>query len=222
MHNFLIVVVAGFFGSYHCAGMCSPITGLLPDKRFYTLLLYNGGRIFTYAFLGFLAGYGGLSFTGLFKEIQPLTGIFAMFAGLVMIILGVIILLKGKGRLGGVFYPVYETIGDIIQVMTGKGNSLASPFLVGVFNGLLPCPMVYIFLFQAAATFDPFYGMLTMLSLGMGTLPVMLFSGSILKKWDIWRREQITYLLAGIVIYLGVVSIVRGTMLLISMKGLSL
>jgi len=55
----------GFVGSLHCAGMCGPLTLLLPQdtKRRSQFIngriLYNLGRILTYTFLGLTIGYLG-------------------------------------------------------------------------------------------------------------------------------------------------------------------
>jgi len=66
MSAFLIAMLAGFAGSFHCVGMCGGFacglaqtrhgskTGLLLHS-----LLYNTGRVVTYAFIGALAGLLG-------------------------------------------------------------------------------------------------------------------------------------------------------------------
>jgi sulfite exporter TauE/SafE len=57
--------ILGIVGSLHCVGMCGPLTLLLPKEtrsktRFLTgRLVYNLGRISTYALLGILIGFVG-------------------------------------------------------------------------------------------------------------------------------------------------------------------
>ena len=58
-------------------------------------------------------------------------------------------------------------------------RSQAAPIALGVFNGFLPCPLVYAFVAQAASTAAPLAGMLVMLAFGLGTFPAMLAMGGI-------------------------------------------
>ena len=54
--------VMGFVGSTHCIGMCGPLAMSLPMRsqqvldRMFSALVYNLGRITTYAFYGSLIG----------------------------------------------------------------------------------------------------------------------------------------------------------------------
>ena len=57
-------------------------------------------------------------------------------------------------------------------------NPLA-PLAFGVLNGFLPCPLVYAFAAQAAASGSPLSGTMVMAAFGLGTFPAMLFMGSI-------------------------------------------
>ena len=64
---FYSAFIMGFIGSLHCVGMCGPIAMMLPadnskrGKFIMGRVLYNGGRILTYAFLGLLVGFIGES-----------------------------------------------------------------------------------------------------------------------------------------------------------------
>jgi sulfite exporter TauE/SafE len=59
----------GFIGSLHCIGMCGPIAMMLPAdtskhwKFIVGRVLYNSGRIMTYAILGLSVGFIGESTT---------------------------------------------------------------------------------------------------------------------------------------------------------------
>ncbi|MCW4573875.1 sulfite exporter TauE/SafE family protein [Venenivibrio stagnispumantis] len=50
-----------------------------------------------------------------------------------------------------------------------------NPFLLGVFNGFLPCPLVYAFLMRALFEQNPVKGMVVMILFGIGTVPAMLY-----------------------------------------------
>ena len=60
-----LLFTAGILGSTHCLGMCGPfalaIGSQAPGWKSNLLrqLVYSAGRIFTYASLGAMAGFGG-------------------------------------------------------------------------------------------------------------------------------------------------------------------
>ncbi|SIT79975.1 sulfite exporter TauE/SafE family protein [Pontibacter indicus] len=164
----------GLLGSFHCVGMCGPIAMALPfvgssGWRYYVgRLLYNGGRIVTYASLGALAGAFGqsLEMAGLQQTVSIVSG--------VMILLMLVLPAALKGRASNamgtdkVMVWVRKKLGYYFQK-----NSLGSLFMVGVLNGLLPCGFVYIAL--AGAISAPGIGgaMLYMALFGLGTFPLM-------------------------------------------------
>jgi hypothetical protein len=85
----------------------------------------------------------------------------------------------------------------------------AAPVALGVFNGFLPCPLVYAFLAQAAASGNAGSGVLTMIALGLGTFPAMLAMGWMgITMRPTWRRAGVR--LAGtVVLVFGLVTIAR-------------
>lgn len=164
----------GLLGSFHCVGMCGPIAMALPfvgssGWRYYAgRLLYNGGRIVTYASLGAIAGAFGqsLEMAGLQQTVSIVSGV------LILLLLVLPAALKGKASsvLGTdkVMGWVRKKLGYYFQK-----NSLGSLFIVGMLNGLLPCGFVYIAL--AGAISAPGIGgaMLYMALFGLGTFPLM-------------------------------------------------
>ena len=60
---FLAALTLGFLGSFHCVGMCGPIALTIPVKRtsqlsiFTGSLIYNAGRVTTYAAMGTLLDF---------------------------------------------------------------------------------------------------------------------------------------------------------------------
>jgi len=71
MKGFLLVMLAGFAGSFHCIGMCGGfVCGLGPDPSGRPMatavrhVLYNLGRLITYGFIGALAGLLGAAVIG--------------------------------------------------------------------------------------------------------------------------------------------------------------
>src|SRR4051812_30599843 len=60
--------ILGLLGSMHCIGMCGPIALAIPvvNRTIYSkvlgILLYNLGRVLTYALLGLVFGFMGKAF----------------------------------------------------------------------------------------------------------------------------------------------------------------
>ncbi|MFD2244940.1 sulfite exporter TauE/SafE family protein [Pontibacter ruber] len=164
----------GLLGSFHCVGMCGPIAMALPfggssGWRYYAgRLLYNGGRIATYASLGALAGAFGqsLQMAGLQQTVSIVSGI--------LILLLLVLPAASKGKAASILGTdkvmawVRRKLGYFFQK-----NSLGSLFMVGMLNGLLPCGFVYIAL--AGAISAPGLGgaMGYMALFGLGTFPLM-------------------------------------------------
>ena len=201
----------GLVGSLHCAGMCGPLTLLLPANQ-KTLkfisgrVLYNLGRISTYALLGLAVGLIGQESTLFFSK------------SALSVIMGVFILLF-------LFLPEKWLSGfKIYQFLAGFTNKLKAGFkrnfkkyfysgqlIFGLLNGLLPCGLVYAALAGAFIQLDVFQGAAFMAVFGLGTLPMMLsisLGSGWLKKYfsgHIKRIIPITYaLLAVWLIYRGI------------------
>ena len=90
---------------------------------------------------------------------------------------------------------------------TAHGRTAALAF--GIFNGFLPCPLVYAFLAQAIATGSTLKGTLTMVALGLGTFPAMMTLSWLGNRFrPDWRQRGVT--LAGyIILVLGFITIAR-------------
>jgi len=200
--KYLMFTLAGFLGSYHCVGMCGFIPPLIQYPSWLVgNLLYSAGRIFTYMFLGFIAGYAGMFFHNI--EFQVFQKALSVFLGTAMIILGLQITgnIKEKGVPG--LDLIFITITEILS------RFRKNPFFLGMFNGFLPCPLVYAFLMQAMFEGSPVKGMLVMFFFGLGTVPAMLFASKIFQVVSPKLRKKLSSLAGVIVILLGVWIILR-------------
>nr|MBP7510795.1 sulfite exporter TauE/SafE family protein [Bacteroidia bacterium] len=80
---YLTAFLTGLLGSFHCAGMCGPIAFALPGNVkegasfYFGRLLYNLGRMFSYATLGlFFGAFGlGLKLAGLQQSVSIGVGV---------------------------------------------------------------------------------------------------------------------------------------------------
>ena len=215
MTYYLVIFAAGFAGSFHCVGMCGGFACALghdPRGQAATLgrhLLYNSGRLTTYCFLGAVAGALGevLVLNGLFDAGQRLL---AVAAGLLMIAMA----LQFFGLLQGSHVAVGfggDTLAASLRSLL-KSQSPAAPVAFGVFNGFLPCPLVYAFAAQAASTAGALPGFLVMLAFGLGTFPAMLMMGGVGRVLaPTWRRRGV-WLAGSFILLLGLITLGRGVL----------
>lgn len=172
--NFLFTALGiGLIGSFHCVGMCGPIALALPFSRknnwqaLGSILLYNAGRILTYALLGVAIGSVG---QGLF-----LIGLQSWFAigTAILLIIAAIFSINVENKILNI--PFIAKFYRQVQKMLGKvlGKHANSLFYVGLLNGLLPCGLVYMAIVGALATTSVWQGALYMLFFGLGTIPLM-------------------------------------------------
>jgi sulfite exporter TauE/SafE len=204
---FLTAFLTGLFGSFHCAGMCGPIALATPNvgHSFWQMaaskLLYNSGRIFTYAILGSLFGsFGfGLKLAGLQQSISIAAGL--------IIILSVILSSSKLGKLK--FNPIKYFTGNTISKLF-QTKTYYALFAIGLLNGLLPCGFVYIGLIGSVATQNIWEGALFMMFFGLGTLPMMYGVSLVGQFLSITVRGTINKLTPYVAVTIGCLFIIRG------------
>ena len=203
--------VIGFLGSFHCVGMCGPIALALPIGKASNLqlvisrILYNLGRVVTYAFFGAIFGlFGkGIAFAGLQR--------YASIALGVTILLYYLMPSKFKGKLS-VTKPYLIVSGFVKKSFTTltKSGSSFSLFVFGIVNGFLPCGFVYVALAGAMTTGDFISGSLFMALFGLGTTPIMLATSLVGKFVTNSVRTKINKLIPVFAIILALIFILRG------------
>lgn len=164
----------GVAGSAHCAGMCGPLALALPTGGKSGLALapsrafYNAGRVTTYCLLGVLFGWIGrsLALAGVQRWVSIGLG--------VAILLGIFV---ARARALTMRFTLPVTWLKMALGRLLRQQNLASQYLLGVLNGLLPCGLVYIACVGAAATGGLFSSVQYMLVFGVGTVPMMLTLG---------------------------------------------
>jgi sulfite exporter TauE/SafE len=225
MTYYLVIFAAGFVGSFHCIGMCGGFACALGrDRRGGAAtverhLLYNVGRLTTYCFLGGLAGaLGQVLSTSHGVALPPLAGpldaaqrILAIVAGVLMIAMA----LQFFGLFHG-FHRAAIGFGGSTLAMSLRSllatRNRAAPIGLGVFNGFLPCPLVYAFAAQAASTAAPLPGLLVMLAFGLGTFPAMLMMGGVGRLLAPAWRQRGVWLAGSCILLLGLVTLGRGVL----------
>jgi len=207
----LAAFVVGLVGSLHCIGMCGPIAIALPvpdssNLSFFTgRILYNLGRVVTYAFLGAVLGLVGskIALAGAQQVVSIVLG--------VVIIIAVLLPQKYKNFFAQ--HPVIQKLAHPLKsnigVLFSKGT-FSAMFLIGILNGFLPCGLVYVALAGAIASGDAISGSAVMILFGLGTVPAM-FAASVFGKFiNIGIRTKIRKAVPVLAIILGVIFILRG------------
>ncbi|HCB70011.1 MAG TPA: sulfite exporter TauE/SafE family protein [Persephonella sp.] len=200
--KYLLISLAGFLGSYHCVGMCGFIPPLIIHRSWLIgNILYSAGRLFTYSFLGFIAGYLGMFFHSM--QFQYFQKGLSIFLGVMMIFFGLQVAgsIKEKGVIG--LDLIFTTVAEILSKFR------KNPFFLGMFNGFLPCPLVYAFLMQAVFERDPLKGATVMLFFGLGTIPAMLFASKLFQILSPRLRKKVSSFAGFIIIILGIWIILR-------------
>jgi uncharacterized protein len=165
-------LLIGITGSLHCAGMCSPLLMAvtnLTKSVVINRLLYNGGRILTYAMLGGLFGRAGS-----FLPISPYQNLLSLLFGMVIIIVAFFRI--GHTRIPFLFHAVNRLttfLKEKFAVLLSR-KTFAAVFMMGMLNGFLPCGMTLVALSYCLLLAGPVDGFNFMLVFGIGTLPVML------------------------------------------------
>ena len=206
------VSIAGAAGSFHCLGMCSGFAlSLAPSRsaRWRTVgrhMVYNSGRITSYCFLGVMAGaLGGFVGGGALGAMQR---VLALASGVLMIVMALQFfgfrLARRAGGGGGVAL-LLRGIGGLL-----RAPGVSAPLAFGVFNGLLPCPLVYAFIAQAVAAGTVGRGLATMAAFGLGTIPAMLFVGLAgCTLPPAWRTRGVR-MAGAVILVFGLVTVARG------------
>jgi len=172
--------MAGLMGSGHCFAMCGGIAGSLgalgtgKSNAVRAALVFNLGRLFSYALLGGLAA-GALAVFGQFAQIQALGRGLRLFTVFLVALIGLRFLFSWQGlafiERGGSW--LWKRISPIAMKAAGTPHG-GGRLLLGLTWGFLPCGLVYTVLLTAASTGQVVTGSLAMLAFGLGTLPSML------------------------------------------------
>jgi len=204
-------LILGLAGSFHCIGMCGPIAFVLPVSRtskvkiIFQTFLYHFGRLISYSLIGLLFGFigKGLYLAGFQQRLSILMGV------LMIAIILIPISIFNKYNFSKSLYKIINTIKIKLGFYLQKKSNKAL-FLIGFFNGFLPCGLVYMALIGAISTGNALQGTLYMALFGLGTVPLM--TGAILAGnfVNISFRKKIQKTIPVFVVVIGLLFILRG------------
>jgi sulfite exporter TauE/SafE len=185
MHELALVTafMAGLLGSTHCLTMCGGIASALgatraTGSRAGYPLLYQCGRLTSYAAAGGLAGALGLA-AGAGLALARWGQVLRLGTALVVVLIGLDLALGAGARLRLLRLPeragarLWRRVAPLVtRALPASGSARA--FTLGLLWGWLPCGLVYSVLLAAAVAGGAAAGSTVMLAFGIGTLPAML------------------------------------------------
>lgn len=201
----------GLTGSFHCIGMCGPIALAVPYKkgsettRWLSFGIYLSGKTITYTLLGI--GFGLL---GGQVSLIGSQQVLSIISGSLLLLVVVLMIWWPRSYHSN---PLQRLISDRLIPVFGKvlkDPTPATPFILGMLNGLLPCGLVYMGLLGASASGSAWAGGVFMLMFGIGTIPVMFSFLALATKPGYGLRQQVQRFTPVFVALVGIMLILRG------------
>ena len=223
--------LTGLAGSLHCLAMCGPLLLAFSQavssesggsggwaaawRRGLDSLAYHLGRIWTYALLGFLAGWAG-SHLRLGAAVVGWQRPLAVAASLIVLLAG----LAALGWVPGLRLALTLPAGCVGTVSRWpwlaalvRARQPVGRFLLGTVMGLLPCGLVYAVLLLVMTLPSPLHSAVGMLAFGAGTLPALtaLMAGS--GALPGWLRARSPRLAAALLVGVGLFALARSLLM---------
>jgi hypothetical protein len=167
----LTALIIGLAGSIHCAGMCSPLAmaATVHNARMWRArLLYNGGRIFTYAVIG-----ATISSIGAWLPLGNFQTLASLLTGLVLLLMAVTGYAWKVPVLSSAWIRLASFLKMRFSVLLQRKGLLTTTWL-GMLNGLLPCGLTAVAWSYCITLRGPLDGFNFMLLFGLGTAPAMV------------------------------------------------
>lgn len=203
-------LIIGILGSFHCLGMCGPIAIALPLKerstetKIISGLLYNVGRVSTYAFLGLIFGLLGLGI-----HVWGIQQWVSVGIGAVMILSVAFPVLFHGPKLQGIPDRLMSGFRKFFGKFFGFRTYL-STWIIGLLNGFLPCGLVYIALAGALVSTSPLDGAIYMIIFGVGTIPALLGLSLLGTVISLNLRRRVQKLVPFLILLIGILFVLRG------------
>jgi len=109
------------------------------------------------------------------------------------------------GALPSIFNPIRKGMQRFFKEKNNRAL-----FLIGIFNGLLPCGLVYFAITGAIASADLLLAIGYMALFGLGTLPMLLLISLLGNVISQSLRNQINKIIPIVIVLIGMIFILRG------------
>lgn len=196
----------GLLGGGHCIGMCGGVMGALgmaipadqQSRKLHYLVIYNLGRILSYALAGFLFGLAGWAVGQ-----SPVAMGMRVLAGLLLIAMGLYLAgwwfgLTHLEKLGQHIWRPIQKRAKGLMPLKKRRHAL----LLGALWGWLPCGLVYSTLIWSASQGNAQLSALLMFCFGLGTWPVLIASGFAAERLGQFLRNSKVRAVAGLLVIL--------------------
>ena len=188
-------LLAGFFGSTHCIGMCGAIVILFEQQRtsgmprWLRRILYNCGRLGFYVLLGAIAG-GASAVIIATAGARTTLLVLRLVAGALVIAIGLNLLFNWNftrfiENAGARIWKRLAPLARHVLPVETPTRALCAGFLWGA----LPCGLVYSAVAMAATSGSIVNGSLIMLTFWAGTLPALLAAGATAARLQQWKSK---------------------------------
>jgi sulfite exporter TauE/SafE len=222
---FTSALMLGIFTSVHCISMCGPMVVTYAVKsedgdgwqqKVLPNLAYQGAKLASYVLVGLLLGAIGSAFN--LDGIRPYV---MLVAGLFMLVLG--LGMTGKVPWAARLTPrppraLINALSRLRRKATADADAgastLATPIAFGLLTGLMPCAPLQAAELTAASSGGVLQGALVMLAFGLGTMPLLFAFGTASSLIPVRWKHRLTFVLAFVVMGLGLVFLNRSAMLL--------
>jgi sulfite exporter TauE/SafE len=208
----LSLFLLGLASGIHCVGMCGGFVAAFTSRKviairsaqpapWQRLLLFNAGRITSYALAGALAGLAGSAVTSILDAQAAL-----------YVLANVMLIAVGLHLAGATSLSLVERIGAPLwrrlQPLAAKAMGGRSAYVAGLLWGWIPCGLVYGALAVAAFAGSAPGGAAAMAAYGLGTLPWLMAGGFAFR----WLQRKTTRAIAGAtVLAFGVYGLAHGS-----------
>lgn len=204
--SYAVLFMVGVLTSIHCVGMCGGImlsqslnkaTKTSKFEAMKPALFYNMGRVVSYTILGGIVGAIGSVFS---LSITAQAGL-QIFAGVFMVMMGF-------NMAGFSWFRKFQIkLPAAVCKMQARPKA---PFLVGLFNGLMPCGPLQTMQIFALGTGSAVAGALSMFMFSLGTVPLMLAFGAVSGLLSKGYTKQLLKFSGILIIVLGIIMGNRG------------
>lgn len=202
--SLIAAFLLGFFGNFHCFGMCGGIITALSlnalknkKKIFIYQFIYNIGRIISYCLAGvFVNIFGFFIFDLLSIDIKV---VFNIFFPTIIIFFGMRLL----NIFNNLFFKLEEFSYDFFNFFYRNFylftffKSPYKEFFIGLLWGSIPCGLVYSALAITFASSSLIHSFLIMLCFGVGTLPSIIFVGSFYSRLMFFKKKKMITKIVG-------------------------
>ncbi len=208
-------LLLGLAGGFHCIGMCGPLIITIPfqameskTKRAIAYVLYGGGKTLAYGSLGLLVGLIGVQAAQLSAQRYVSTA-----AGVLLLLSVLVPMIFKQANLQPKIITRFTSWVNKNIAQQFRNQKLYSFGIIGFFNGLLPCGLVYVAIAAAVSAGCVENAIMLMLFFGIATMLSLTVFSLVFQKLPMQIRQRMRKFFPYLIIITAVLLILRGLQL---------